>query len=266
MTSEQVLRQIRYLLRNATWTDSPTGPLFGSPNVFLSAGFDAARLGEVNFPFCVIAPGGFQPMGDGENPSLGEFEGQIHIFVRHEGDRLGEYVLVGGHRVETTGAKTSRGILELEEEVIRAIKTHGPATAFVIDLQMSGDTIPEVVQGSFHVLRKEISFRAMVSNHRTYAPVYAVGASGTPTVTITWSDPVARFDLLGAHVRVIAGSTAPTLSNGTAVATVLAGVQTTTHAPVAGTWTYGVWGTYDETGNASVERYSDRVASKTVTI
>ena len=103
MIVQQVLRQLQSLLRAAAWTDSPTDAVFATESVIVSAGFDAAQLGEARYPFCTIAPGTAEHSSN-ENPLFSKHQVVVTVVCRHEGDRYGEFAMIGGQRTATSGS------------------------------------------------------------------------------------------------------------------------------------------------------------------
>lgn len=265
MNATQLLKQVQYLLRSAVWLDSPGSLVFNPKSVILSTGFDGAAVGELNAPFVVVAPGGFTQ--DEENPRFGEQEVEAHLFVSHESDIFGEAALVGHARTATTGSSPNRGLHEIEERVLATLSALGPADGMELTFSGSSAAATVSVQGTTQIIRRAYTFAAFIDSARSYPPAYNVAGAvpGGGAVNLTWSDPPSRFDRKGVHIRRAAGATAPTLSTGSLVANVAAGVETYADAPGAGQFTYAIWGTYDETGAGNVERYSDSAVTKTVT-
>lgn len=266
MNLQQALRQVQSLVRAAAWSESPTEAVFAEDSVIVSAAFDAAALGEVRYPLCVIAPGDAEREWP-ENPLFEKARAVVTLVVRQEGDRLGQYALTGGHRAASSGSSGNRGLLEVEERLLDAIDSLGPSDGESYAVAAASDAAPESWQDGGHVLRRSYTLDLWLNGKRTFPSCWApTGPAAGGTVTLAWYDPPSRYDLLNIHVRRISGSLAPTLTTGTSIGPVTLGTQTLANAPGSGTWTYGIWGAYDETGGGTAEKYSDAVVSVTATV
>lgn len=73
--------------------------------------------------------------------------------------------------------------------------------------------------------------------------------AAAPSVTLSWTNPPARYDAVGRVIVRKAGSTPPTKADGTdgtVLSTTALGATTYVDAPGSGTWSYGVFNGLDE--------------------
>ena len=90
MNSQQVLKQLRYLLTNQKWSGGTT-PVFGYKSVLVSAAAEGDFLGDVVMPCAIIKPlGGTSDPEFREEPDYWQQLVNLRVFVVHQGDPVGQ--------------------------------------------------------------------------------------------------------------------------------------------------------------------------------
>lgn len=229
--------------------------VFGS--VHVTNGLPEEEYGLLKMPACLISIGDSESQGEDPDYVIQNF--MLHFMGQVAGDMRGENPLLGANRVSGNTSSRGRGVLELEEEVSRALRQVQDTSG--VRIQARRRSTPEVGQFSDfgYVALRSMMIQVRCTDARYYHPPRRVAASNAGgTVTITWADPPNRYDRRQVHIRRLAGSTPPASATaGSSVANVAIGVQTYADTPGAGTWSYGVFATYTETGAAADERFSD---------
>lgn len=267
MNAYQVTRQLAYLLRQATWPGSATAVFH---DVKITQAPVDVLLGQLRAPFALIRVGSGSP--DDQAPRLMEEGLEVAIVASSAGDGTGQVALVGGPRAGGQTSSSGRGVLELEEELLRAAAKLGGQNGVRLNLVASGRG-EALLDGTTLAASRGYSFRARTSTERSYrAPslfVATAGAPGSGNVSMTWDLPPARFDRLEVVLRRASGATAPTSpTDGTGVA--LSGPLATsvTDSPGAGTWSYALFAGYDETSATPTtsDRWSSPVTRTSVVV
>lgn len=258
---------MRYLLLSDTWADTPTEVVFGQPaansreggGVVVTAGPSEEALKGMGLrpPFCLIYVDDVE--ADGEEPGLILQTFGVVLVAAVEGDPFGERVLMGGPRL-TVGQSYGRGILEVEAKVRAKIGKLTGADGTRAVLQYTGSASVERV-GSKAFAARRYNVKAWCTSEPHYdAPVHLVATGGSGQVSLSWTLPPARFDRLSVILRRATGATAPTsATTGTGVTLASATATSVTDTVAAGTYSYSVWESYDETGSGTAERYSSQV-------
>ena len=262
MNTWQTAKQLRYLLRAATWGDSPGNKVFGQ--VLISNGPSDRAVGQMRFPFALIIPG--DVTADDSTPTLERARFEVRIVARVANDPWGESVLIGAPR-SSQGSSQGRGIMELEEVLLDTVASLDRTSGIRMRVDYRSATQAQVSEDLGYVGMRSFTLEALLSANRSYEGCSRVTAAdlGSGNVKLTWTLPPTRYDTLGLVVRRAAGITPPaTPSAGTGV-TVGANDTTVTDTGGAGTVSYSIWRTYNETGGAAVERYSTAAATATTT-
>ena len=262
MNTWQVLKQLRFLLKAATWSDSPGNKVFGQ--VLISNGPDDKAVGQLRFPFAMISP--LDTTADDEIPTLERSRIQVKIVARVANDPWGESVLIGGPR-SSQGSSQGRGIMELEEELLGAVASLNRTDGVRIRLDYKSATAAQVSDDLGYVGMRSYTLEALLTSARNYeAPSRLTAADlGAGNVALSWTLPPTRYDSLGLVLRRAAGTAPPaTPTDGDGV-TVADDATSVTDTGAAGTVSYSLWRTYNETGGTTVERYSTAAAEATTT-
>lgn len=265
MTGWQLCRQIRKILREQTWPDSPNEVVFGA-RVYVSVAVADDQAGRIGFPFALVAPGSAEQ--DEQSPTLELSSINVVLATAVAGDHVGEAALLGGPRGSSgSGSSRGRGLLELEEALHDAVGTLTGANG--VGLRVAWRSAPEarVVAGVGYVVSRGYTLEAVTTRDRSYpaAPRLAATAAGGGAVSLSWALPPDRYDRLRMILRRSSGATAPTgPTDGTGVT--LSGDLATsvTDTPGAGTWSYSLFTAYDETGAGSEERYSSAMTRTSI--
>lgn len=278
MNDWQIVQQVQFRLRKATWPDSPSEVVFSPGAVLVSGGITEEAMAQITArPIVLIAPGAWQ--ADPELAGLGTTTITIRLLDFKE-DRAGESVLVGGNRKASGGIGSSegRGLLEVEEEVLRALERMNDVVGIRIAGNFKGATEAVYVQDMGYVASRVLTFEVDATRARYYhAPqrlVLTPQGGGSGVIAGAWALPPDRFDFhaaaspMAARGRIIvrrsSGLTAPqSITDGTGVT--LSGDFATSFTDTPGVgatyWSYTVFAAYDETPvydatGAGVSRYS----------
>ena len=260
MNAWQVAKQIRYLLRQATWTDSPNHKVFGQ--VIIGEGVSEKAVSQIRFPFALIVP--MDATADDEEPRLERQNYEVQLVARVANDPLGESTLIGGPRA-SAGSSGGRGIMELEEVLYDAIVTLDRTNGVRIRSGYKTAAETRFVEGMGYVGTRGYTFSALVTSNRSYeSPTnFTASSLGSGDVALSWSLPPVRYDEVGLVLRRAAGATAPASpTDGTGV-TVASDATSVTDTGASGSVSYSLWRVYNEHGGTTAERYSTAAASAT---
>lgn len=261
MNGWQVAKQLKHILAAATWPDSPGNPVFGK--VLVSVAPNKDSIGQLRFPFALVVP--TSSTADEEEPSLEVQSFSVRIIQRVASDPWGEAALIGGPRGGGQGASGGRGIMELEEELLKAIKNLDRTNGVRLRVQWRGAVGAAQDEEVGYVAIREYQLEAWVTTDRHYpAPTRLSGTTpGGGTTVLSWTLPASRYDRKELVLRRAAGATPPaTVTSGTGV-TVGALATTVSDTPGAAQFSYSLFMGYDELGSGSVDRYSE---AETLTI
>jgi hypothetical protein len=114
----QFVRQLQYILRTQTWTDSPSGPVFASVHITQNPTDQAVE--QFRYPLALIAVK--DGASDTQEPTIKLERIEVTLAVANAGDQIGEFAMVGGQRA-SQGRSQGRGLLEVEEVFRSAVAT-----------------------------------------------------------------------------------------------------------------------------------------------
>jgi len=272
MNTQQISKQLRFLLEAQNWTGSGN-TVFG--DVKVSNSVVEGVIKDLRTPFVLLGIGSATP--DPEEPDLLTQNIIARLVVASHGDKYGENVMIGGSRTSGLTDSAGKGLLEVEEELFNAIFLLNDLEGIRIQSRAVSIINASETSAKKHVAFRDYSFETWVTADRYYhAPLVftAVDAAGAGDADLTWTLPPSRYDfnstspLGGIIVRVAAGSTAPaTPTAGTGV-TVGAFATSVTDSPGAGTFSYAVFAGYDETGRTPAvnDNFSEQEAGTTATV
>lgn len=279
MNGWQVLQQLAYECRIQLWIDSPYENVFDKDSVRVSAAITKEALAQLLPPMVFLHPGAAE--ADPEIRGLARMPVHARLTCISE-DEMGENVLIGANRGSNgQGSSDGRGLLEIEEEFLRAIDRFNNQAGVLLTGGFVGAVEPAYADGIGYIATRNYLFDAQVTRARYYHPPLHVAATanGGGQVTIAWGAPPARFDHHPLHawealrggmvVRYAAGSTAPASPTaGSSAGTVSGpfGVSLVVTGLTPGTYSFAVFTGYDETGSGSNERFSDQEDGTTVTV
>ena len=257
MNPFQISKQLRYLLQSARWPDTPFKPVFASYSIKVTAGIsDADTLGQVGFPYCFIEPG--EARADERNPYLIDQTFMLAVGVRVAGDSIGQTALIGGQRTaDGSGGSAARGILEIEEEVLKAVARLSSESGINIRCTYRSGLIPAVMQNIGYVVERRYRLEATATVERYYHPPRNLALDVND---LTWTLPPDRFDRFRVVLVRADGTTTPPADQTDGTVVPLAGdlatsVTDAAPAPKA----YSVFMAYDEvnTPHSKESRFSD---------
>lgn len=260
MNKYQIVNEVLRELRDLAWSGSST-PVFHDDSVRVIGGSELEAFGEGLIPpAALLRPGPARPDPlYGEEPDLLEFSLEVAVITIAPGDRMGEYPIMGAHRQGLTDSR-GRGLLEVEEEVLNALSSLGDKSGVRLqavaesEIQAAPSDADNVIAGRIY------TFQCQCTADRFYHAPIAVTATdeANGNARIRWTDPSARGDRVDIQIRRSAGATAPANSTqGTLVANVALGIENYQDDPGAGQFSYTVFGSYNDHGGSSRDRFSD---------
>ena len=263
MNAWQVCRQLRYLLRAATWPDGVADRVF-SDRVHATALLPDGKLAQLGFPLALVAPGA--AVTDEQDARLELAQLAVTVVARATGDHVGEAALLGSSRGNGQGSSLGRGLLEVEEAALAVVRALNSGGGVNLRVTSRSATRARDVDGVGYVAQRDLALEGVLTVDRTYAgPTrFLATAPGAGLADLSWTLPADRYDRREVVLRRAAGATAPaspTAGTGVALSGLLA--TSKTDAPGAGTWSYALFGGYDELGAGASDRYS---AAATATV
>ena len=263
----QTVRQVKYLLQQATWPDATT-TVFATESVRVVAALAPARLSEMRPPIALVRPLGGSADPEADQMDLFQQDIGISLFCGCGGDQVGENAVIGLYQSDLNDPE-GRGLLEVEEELLAAVEHLNDLDGIRVEWMASGFVNADEIETLPHLVSREYLFSALVSRAKYYHPVRdftATAASGS-VCTLAWTLPATRFDTRRVLVVRKSGATAPTsITDGTELT--LSGDLVSSHTDScgSGTFSYGVWMVYDEFSASADGQYSDAVTRANVAV
>lgn len=267
MNDWQAVRQVKYLLQQATWEDAAT-VIFAPSSVIVTAGAEVEAFANRRMPLALVRVGGAQsdPDHGAEYPEIQQQELTVTLVAAVQGDRHGESAIVGAGRA-SQNTSAGRGVLELEEEVLAALLRADDDDGLRLSLWTYGesDVRQATMMGDLAVL--DVRLRARVTTDRSYRALRTFTATGNGSVSGTVAYPATRFDTYQLVIRRASGATAPASATAGTGVTLGSSLPTSwTDSPGAGTWSYAAFLAYDEFGDGSSLRYSPALTQESVVV
>ncbi len=249
MDPRQLLLQIRTLMRALVWTGTST-KVFGSDGSQFDVGqwYALLILGQAASAADYIAGAAWLGKADydTDDPQLCEQELLIRIVAIHA---LNETSDPGIELPLVAWRTTSRqpGLLQVQQEVMRAIRYLGIDDAINIQLLATADDELELVPGGY---ARTLKFQVWCNSLPYYPPCRTLNATaaGSGNVSLTWVLPQGtRYDRVGLVLRYAAGSTAPTSATaGTSGGVLTINQASATVATGAGAFAFAIFASYDD--------------------
>lgn len=242
----QQARQLKHRLEGAKWSGG-TAPAFGSV-VVTPRPHAVPRQAGLRLPLAVVAPG--SATSDEEEPDLITQRWTVWVVVAVKGDNVGETAVLGSNRAGTV-TSPGRGLLELEE-VLQDVVTGANEVGFRPKISQRSALDEQADEDLGYVTFRGYNLESVATNDRFYhSPSRLAGtALGGGSVSLSWRLPPDRFDRLKVVLRRASGSTAPaTVTDGTGVALSADLATSVTDAPGVGTFSYALFGQYDDFGD-----------------
>lgn len=272
MNEWQVFRQIEYLIRQRKWPGGST-PVFAPSSVMSTVAPEEGALRTMISPICLLKPSDGQTDPEKQDqPDLEQVGVDICLIVTNPGDAVGHKALLGGNRPTTAtfGQRSSkgRGLLEVQTELKAAIRSlnnvSGVRVRYVSQSKIGATLEPK----SLYIAWRTYRFNLWCADDLYYHPCRNLKGFPVESVAaLTWKLPPTRYDSYRCVLRRAAGATPPaTITDGTNVT--LSGPLATfvNDVPGAGTWSYSLFFTYDETNTfnaiAPVASQDQRVSDK----
>lgn len=281
MNEWQVMRQVEYLLRQRKWTGGGSTPVFAPGSVLSSVAPEENSLRTMISPIALLKP--VDGQSDPEMRDQVDLYKQgmdIQVIVINPGDAIGHKALMGGNRPTTATfgqlSSKGRGLLEVQSEV--AVTVRDLTNVNGVRIQLSGVSRPgaQIAPGNMYIAWRSLHFEMWVGQDLFYHPCrnFLATAIGGGQVSMTWKIPPTRWDSYRVILRRAAGSTPPAdITSGTGIS--LSGNLATskTDTPGAGTFSYSLFFTYDETNTfnaisplAAQDQRSSDAATKTLVV
>lgn len=246
MNAWQVVRQLKALLEDAAWNDGNAEPVFGA--VVVTSRKVEEIAGRLRLPAAILRV--IDAQADRDNPELVTQRLEVAMVARVAADPLGETVVIGGARSGGQGSSQGRGLLELEEEVLSAVRALDERHGVRLRALWGGAAAVLDIGGQVgYAATAAVRFEAWTTTARSYpAPTrLAATANGAGEVALTWELPPDRYDRLEVILRRAAGATAPaSVTDGTGVTLASALATSVTDDPGAGTFSYAIFAGYDD--------------------
>lgn len=268
MNDWQAAQQLKFLFSAVKWGGSGDYVL----NKCVISEVDAPTTGQtIRPPLAIIRIGTATP--DEDRAFLWHQAFPIMLLNAVEGDTFAEKAIIGAHRQSATSSK-NRGLLEIQAELFSDLGTLLKNNGVSNIGYEAGAVAVEKVDGLWLVGRI-INLELLLGIDPEYPPARKLAAAtpGAGVCNLTWVNPGARFDLNGSAVprgtlvlRRASGATAPTSPTaGTGVSLASNFAESVSDSPGAGQFSYALFAGYDETGDGTVDAYSESV-TKTVTV
>lgn len=258
MSPAQVLKQLRWILRNVAYADSPTEVIFGS-SVYITAAVDPDRVAQ-RAPFALLNLGG--AMVDEHDPGLFRQEITLVICAEVRGDDIGEQVFVGGPRASYGGSSKGRGLLEIEPEALAAVEnlTGADGIPILVSDRSASDGGGGILSEDAQVVFRSYTLEVWCTRETEYLPPVDLKATnlGGGSVRLAWRNPPSTYGLRRVILRRAAGATPPASpTDGTLVYN--GGLAVTyDDNPGAGQHSYALFAAYTETGESADQEWSSQ--------
>lgn len=252
MNARQMAQQIRHVLAAAVWPRSPGALVFGDRLAFVLAGLPEDDELPGAFPFVLVNVGG--GTADPDEPDLIEQTFDVLTVADVSGGRMGEQALLGGAK-SANGTSANRGVLELNDRVLAALKDLRGVDGAALQLSATAAGSAVRLGKGRHMAIGESTFTGWVTAAPSYTPPSRLAKTGS---NWTWSGAQcsARFDFIQYRLGYVAGSTPAQSPSDLDVVVYTGATAAATVAPVAGK-AYSVFADYDPRGGTVIEGSSD---------
>lgn len=250
MNDWQILRQVAYLVRAATWGGSEY--LFRPDSVIVSTNTVEAVAAGLSLPGCVLAPDGPQTDPEfGEEPGLLVQPIKLTVIVALPADTFGGAALMGANRSALAAA--GKGLLEIAVPLTAAIRRLNDASGVHLQSVRKSASGSELVPSMGYVAYHEHRLECVCTDAKSFPkPTAFVATGGSGQVAMTWHALPDRFDRRRFILRRASGSTPPASATvGTGIP--LGGspdgrsaVSVTDSGLSAGTYSYSLFAAYDD--------------------
>ncbi len=268
MNDWQAVQQLKHIIAAIKWGGSGDY-LF---NKVVISHMDAKQVGQtVRPPIASILIGDANT--DEENPSLLNHRFPVHILNAVEGDSFSEKAVLGAHRISATSSR-NRGLLEIQAELLSNVRRLLQESGITLIGYHMSELPAEFIDGVW-LLQRVIQFELVLSDYKDYPKGRKLQATtpGGGVCNLTWVNPSERFDLnttvpRGTMVlRRASGATPPASATAGTGVTLASNMATSvSDNPGAGTFSYALFAGYDETGDGTVDEYSESVTKLSVAV
>ena len=265
----QVARQLQFRIRQQVWPGVGGEVVFAEGSVRVTVAVTERGLEEFRLPVCMIRPQ--SSASDEEHPDLINQDYDIVVMQAVEGDEIGERSLIGGPRNKGQLSSDGRGLLELDELTMAAVKKAGGEVGIKI-IEQARSSVDAVETDKGYITYRATHVTAWLTADRFYHPptrLTAVDGGGQVpgTARLAWTLSPDRYDRREVVLRRAAGATPPSgPTDGTGVALGTPLETSVTDTPGAGQFSYAVFMGYDETGSLTNERFSEQANGTTAAV
>lgn len=250
MNDWQLIRQMAYLVRSATWSGG--GALFMPSSVVVTVGLAQEAGSRLSLPCCLIGPG--DPQSDpefGEEPGLLVETIVLKVMAAVPNDPIGTAPLMGANRTAATAG--GKGVLEVVERLLSFTRRLSDADGVRLQSARKGGATPQTHPDLGYVVWQEIRCELVATDAKSFhKPTRFVATGGSGQVAMTWKLPPTRFDYRRCILRRASGATPPaTVADGTGVTLGgtpdgVSAVSKTDSGLSAGTYSYSLFAAYND--------------------
>jgi hypothetical protein len=265
----QAVRRIESVLRARLWRgfvgDAGVGNKIWQDGSVMGTQ-EVADDGIDSMPPPLVAVSLGEGRADPEHPEIVTQEFIVTLGVAIAGDQVGRSALLGANRADKDSS-AGRGLLEFQAELYDALALLGDQEQFNVHLAGIGHPRPIINADVGYMLLRAYRFEGIVTVAPTYQrPATFSGSVLAGTVTLVWTAPDDTAGLVDYVVRRVSGTIpTPFPDGGTGIALGSPLDLTVDNIPGSGTWTYSLFGGYDDLGGATPINHSDyRFATVTV--
>lgn len=251
MNARQFLRQMKTLLLAEEWGSSGN-VVFPSGSVLVSAAPNEIAMKVLRPPWCLLRCGSFR--ADANDPTYGEQDFEAIVATSVPGDALGEAALLGANR--QTDKSEGAGLLRIEEKVYSVLSRLSESSGIIVTLAASGAVQASQLAGNAYETVRGYRFSGWIGTAPSFPAPTQFEATVSGTVSLSWVVPPSRYDRDKVTLRRIAGSTpvtSPTAGTGVTLSGDLA--TSVVDSPGSGTWSYSLFGEYDDNGDGTADSY-----------
>jgi hypothetical protein len=246
MNPEQMARQIRHELEQATWPAGSQSLVFGvNGRVKIYADTPTEDQIPPMFPACMVGINGGVP--DRDQPAYIKQNFTVTALSMIAGDPMGENAVVGGGTADV-GTSAGKGVMELAERVRFVLQNVMGATGTKVHMHVSSTETPVSIGGR-HLVANDTGIEAMCTSDLYYAPPQQVAYSGSSWTWVGENHCRGRHDFVSYALAYIVGSTPSSLFSDYTQVGASVGTEAITHTPVSGR-TYCVFAEYNRHGKS----------------
>lgn len=162
-TQLDMLTTLQNTLQAIVWPGVGGGAVFASSAVVVTAGPQESALQNLRAPILLIRPqdAAVDAVAD-EEPNLLRLSIAMRLIVRVAGDATGQASLLG-HANPSALTSAGRGLLEVEQEVLRAVQFLNANNSLTIQHRSSSMAAATLMEGLGYLAFRDYAFEAWVT-------------------------------------------------------------------------------------------------------